>query len=308
MISILMATYNGESYLAQQIDSLLEQSNQEFLLYINDDCSTDNTMKIVYDYAAKHSDKIFVSQNIANTGNAKHNFISMMAAYKNDYIMLCDQDDVWLPNKVEITLAKMKELECQHSAKVPLLVHTDLTVVDQDLNIINPSYREATSRKYGRTSMNQVLTLNNASGCTLMYNRAMADLLVKKPSFCEVHDWWLQIVAAYLGKIGHIDEQTVLYRQHGDNSIGAKDTRTLTYKIKQFCNNSHIKNRINATYPQARSLLELYRNSLSDRQIELLESFISIPSMGKISRWRTIWKKKLFMDGFSRNIAYFMFV
>jgi len=303
-----MATFNGEPYLAQQIDSLLEQTIQDFVLFINDDCSTDNTVQIARDYATKHPDKIFVSQSKANTGNAKHNFVEMMATHKNDYVMLCDQDDVWLPNKIETTLGKMKEMEQKHTITTPLLVHTDLTVVDQNLNVINPSYRQATSRKYGRTAINQVLILNNASGCTIMYNRALSDLLVDKPNFCEVHGWWLQIVAAYLGEIGHVDEPTILYRQHGKNSIGAKDTRTLTYKVRQLMNYSHIKNRINATYPQANSLLELYRSRLTSEQIELLESFISIPNMNKICRWITIWQNKLFMDGFSRSIAYFMFV
>jgi len=308
MISILMATYNGESYLAQQIDSLLKQTYKNFILYINDDCSTDKSLQVAQQYSEKHPDKIQVTQNENNTGHAKHNFIKMMATYKDEYIMLSDQDDVWLPNKIEITLTKMKELENKHSTATPILVHTDLTVVDQDLKVINPSYRQATSRKYGRTGENQVLTLNNASGCTLMYNRAMAKLLVHKPKFCEVHDWWLQIVAAYLGKIGHVDEPTVLYRQHGNNSIGAKDTRTLTYKIRQLLNSSHIKSRINSTYPQATSLLELYRDKLTYQQIELLENFIAIPNMNKLSRWHIVWKRNLFMDGFSRNIAYFMFV
>ena len=141
-----------------------------------------------------------------------------------------------------------------------------------------------------------------------MYNYALAELLSTKPKFIAVHDWWLQIVAAYLGKIGHVDEATILYRQHNKNSIGAKDTRKLSYKIKQLFNYSHIKQRINTTYPQAESMLDLYSDRLTDPQIKLLEDFITIPHSNKFAKWRTICRNKVFMDGFSRNVAYLIFV
>ncbi|MCL2223671.1 MAG: glycosyltransferase family 2 protein [Defluviitaleaceae bacterium] len=308
MLSILMATYNGEKYLAQQLDSLFSQTVTDFVLHVQDDASTDGTWDILVSYKKRYSEKISLIKRDGNSGDSKHNFIELMAMVHDDYLMLCDQDDVWLPNKIELTLNKMKELERDNPANTPLLVHTDLKVVDENLQIISPSYREATVRKYGRTALNQVLTLNNVTGCTAMYNRAMAELLTQPPKFCVVHDWWLQVVAACFGKIGHIYEPTLLYRQHGKNVIGAKDVRTLSYKIQQLRNTSHIKNRIASTYPQAQSVLDIYRNRLSAPQIELLERFTAMPRVGKFARWHTICKYKFFMDGFSRNIAYFLFV
>ena len=308
MISILMATYNGEEFLEEQLESLMTQTFDDFVIYVNDDCSTDKTWEILCSYAEKYPNKIKITRRNENSGAAKHNFLELMVRTQDDYIMLCDQDDVWLSNKIELTLAKIKEMEQLYSAQMPLLAHTDLRVVDRELKLINPSYRQATARVYGRTEINQVLTLNNASGCTIMYNRALAELLVKEPKFCVVHDWWLQIVAAYFGKIGHVDKQTILYRQHGRNDIGAKDVRKFSYKMRQLLNNSFIKKRINSTYPQAESLLEIYKDKLTEQQINLLEKFIAIPHLKKIERWRTICSQKLFMDGFSRNVAYFMFV
>ncbi|MCL2387267.1 MAG: glycosyltransferase family 2 protein [Defluviitaleaceae bacterium] len=308
MLSILMATYNGEKYLAQQLDSLFAQTMQDFTLHVQDDASTDNTWEVLTSYQQKYADRIKLTKRENNSGDAKYNFLELMSAVQDDYLMLCDQDDVWLPNKIEITFAKMKEMEQQYSTTTPLLVHTDLKVTDQELQIISNSYREATVRRYGRTACNQVLTINNVTGCTVMYNRALAGFLVDMPRFCEVHDWWLQIVAAYVGKIGHIYETTLLYRQHGGNAIGSKDVRTFSYKVRQLLNSSHIRKRINSTYPQAESLLELFRDRLTESQIKLLEHFIALPRMGKFTRWRTICNHKLFMDGLSRNIAYFMFV
>ena len=307
MIAILMATYTGEKHLAGQIDSLLAQTFQDFTLYINDDVSTDNTLAIAKQYAEKFPEKIFVTQNKKNSGDAKLNFIDMMAGHTAEYVMLCDQDDFWLPDKIEKTLAVMKKAEKSWPG-IPVLVHTDLSVADENLQIIHPSYKKATIRSYDRMALNQVLNMNNVSGCTAMYNAALADLLKRKPKYCAVHDWWLQIVASALGKIAHLDEPTILYRQHGKNAIGAKDVRTFSYKVKTLLRSGHIKGRINSTYPQAESLLETYRDLLSAPQIKLLERFVSIREMGKIGRIRTIFELDLFMNNLSRNIAYFLFV
>lgn len=282
MLSILMATYNGENFLSQQIDSLLSQTFSDFTIHVQDDASTDKTWEILTAYKNRFPDKIKISQRKKNSGDAKHNFLDLISAVQDDYLMLCDQDDVWLPEKIEITLSKMKEMEQKYSSATPILVHTDLKVADSGLNIINPSYRRATVRNYERTAINQVLTLNNASGCTIMYNRALAEVLTEKPEFCVVHDWWLQIVAAYFGKIGHVDKSTVMYRQHGENSIGAKDTRKLSYKLRQLLNSSHIKNRINDTYPQAESLLGLYRKKTCPGTNYIIGKFYRNASLGEI--------------------------
>jgi glycosyltransferase involved in cell wall biosynthesis len=302
-----MATYNGEKYIREQIDSILGQNVQDFILYINDDVSTDNTFSIISQYAEKFPEKIFVSQSAKNSGNAKHNFLKMMATHKNDYVMLCDQDDVWLLNKIEVTLEKMKETE-KNYPNTPILVHTDLSVVDENLELVHLSYKQATIRNYSRTELRQTLNINNVTGCTIMYNRQLANLFEQPPKFCEIHDWWVQIVASAFGKIAQVDKPTLMYRQHRGNSIGAKDVRTFSYKLKTLFNNAHIKRRIASTYPQAESLMELYGDILSDSQKKLLHAFISIPSKNKLARVFTVFKHRFFMNNLSRNIAYFLFI
>ena len=306
MISILMAAYNGEAYIAEQIDSIFAGNFSDFTLHINDDGSTDGTVAIIEKYAEKFPGKVILTQSPQNSGGATQNFLEMMATHQDDYIMLCDQDDIWLPDKIEKTLAKMKEMEAKYPS-TPLLVHTDLAVVDHNLNVLHHSYKYSTARNFDRRLENQVLTLNNVSGCTIMYNRALAALLTRKPEYCMVHDWWLQIVAAYLGKIGYIRDSTILYRQHGGNEIGAKNVRSIGYKLRQLRNIGFIKARINSTYPQAESFLSLFREKLQPPQIELLEKFTAMPKMGKLRKLYTIFKYRLFMDGFSRNIAFLLF-
>ena len=303
MISILLATYNGERYIAEQIESLLVQSFQDFKLYICDDRSTDNTFSIISNYAAKNPGKIFVSQNEENAGGAKYNFLEMMATHKDDYVMLCDQDDVWMPDKIEKSLAKIKELEVEFGSSVPMLVHTDLSVVDNDLNVISPSYEKMSNKDFSITSLNFVVTMNNVAGCTAIYNRALADLIQATPDFIVMHDWWLSLLAAAFGKIGVVSEPAVLYRQHGDNDRGAK--RVLSFKYIFFVL-THLKKMaamIDDSYKQAGSFLKLYCDKLSKEKSELICAYASIPDLSRAAKLRTVMKYKTFMYGFSRKAA-----
>ena len=307
MVTILLATYNGDSYISEQLDSLLSQTYSDFIVYVNDDCSTDSTWDILSSYAHRHPDKIKISRRHKNSGSAKHNFIDMMAKVKDEYVMLCDQDDIWLPDKIDKTLAKMKETEKSYP-HMPVLVRTDMRVVDRDLRTINFSYKDAMCSNFNRTGFNHVLIQNTFAGCTAMYNRSLAKLLDRKPEYCIMHDWWLELVAAAFGKIAHVDEPTVLYRQHGGNEIGSKDVRKLSYKINRLLHFKDIKKAINFTYLQAESFLCCYEDILTEKQKSIVRQYCKIPKMGKLFRWRTIYNLGTFKNGFYRNIAYFLFV
>ena len=308
MISILMATYNGEKYLKEQIDSLLSQTFSDFTLWISDDVSTDVTWDILTTYAQQYPEKINISQRERNSGSPWPNFLDLMISIKDDYIMLCDQDDVWLPDKIEKTLKKMQEMEKAYGSDMPILVHTDLIVVDQDLQTLNASYKHAMNSDFCRTGFNQVLIQNTVTGCTAMYNRALGALLDAKPQYCVMHDWWLKLVASAFGKIGHLDDKTIFYRQHGKNEVGAKDVRRLSYKINRLLNGGSIKEAIRITYPQAESFLTVYSKRLTDEQKSIIRKYCSISQLGKWGRWRTIRELKSLKSGISRNIAYFIFV
>jgi len=302
-----MAAYNGEQYIKEQIDSVLGQTCGDFTLWISDDASTDGTWDILNYYAGKYPEKIKISRREVNSGSAKHNFFGMMTAVRDDYVMLCDQDDVWLPHKIEKTLFKMKETE-QVYPGVPVLIRTDMKIVGQDLQLISPSYKESMHSNFSRTALRQVLIQNTFAGCTAMYNRALANLLYKEPSYCIMHDWWLELTAAAFGKISHVDEPTILYRQHGGNEIGAKDVRRFSYKINRLINNSEIKEAIRVTYKQAESFLDCYGERLTHDQADILRKYCSIPKKHKLSRLCTILELGSYKNGIARNIAYFIFV
>jgi len=303
-----MATYNGEKFIHEQIDSILDQTYQDFKLYICDDVSTDKTFTIISRYAEANPDKIIVNQQEKNTGSAKHNFMKLMIEHKDDYLMLCDQDDVWFQDKIEVTLSKMKEMESMFGTETPILVHTDLEVVDNNLKTISSSFKEAMNADYSKTELRNQVIQNTLTGCTAMYNRALADLINIEPRYMVMHDWWLILIASAFGKIGTIDVQTVLHRQHNKNEVGAKDVRTLRYKLDRLLHYRKVKKAINITYQQADSLLRTYFEKLSPEQRHLLTAYSDIPNHFKLIRIYRIFRLGTHKNGFSRRVAHIIFI
>ena len=303
-----MATYNGGKYLRAQLDSLLRQTEQRFTLIISDDGSTDSTQKIIEEYCGNYPEKIFFKHNGEPHG-AKYNFLQLMAQYKDDYVMLCDQDDIWLDNKIEVTLHAMKKNEAKFNKTRPILVHTDLTVVDENLDLIAPSYKYLMNTDYNRTSLRHQIIQNTLTGCTAMYNRALAETLKCFPNFCVMHDWWLMLTASTFGIVDPLNESTILYRQHANNVMGARDMRSLGYMIERLlCDTEEIKKALRETYIQADSFLIEYQSVLSNEQKVFLKDYAAIPTKGKIGRMRKLSQLGIKKTGFWRQIAHYLFV
>ena len=221
-IDILLATYNGQAYLREQIDSVLAQSNQDWQLLIRDDASDDDTLNIIKDYVTKHSDRIVLIEDDSCHLGASLNFQRLLENSLAEYIMFCDQDDVWLPNKIEATLNLMKATEKEHPNK-PILVHTDLKVVNSKLKTIAKStWRYQRSFPETGNDFNKVILQNVATGCTIMINKKAKAVSLPIPKEAVMHDWWIVINVAKHGKVVYVPDQLVLYRQHSNNAVGAK--------------------------------------------------------------------------------------
>lgn len=223
MIDILLSTYNGERYLREQIDSILAQTYQDWQLIIRDDGSMDSTVDIVQEYIRSYKDRITLLEKNGNKG-AMESFGELLQVSTSDYFMFCDQDDVWLPDKVEQTLNKMLQTEQTITKGCPVVVHTDLIVVDQDLNTINPSYFNYANIKPSlvNSDIDYLLIFNSVTGCTAMGNKAARKNACPIPPFAPMHDSWLaQSTLMAGGKIATLFSPTILYRQHSKNVIGA---------------------------------------------------------------------------------------
>jgi glycosyltransferase involved in cell wall biosynthesis len=308
MISILLASYNGEKYLAQQIDSLLAQTQSMFTLHIRDDGSTDGTWEIIRRYRDVYPGKIIAERAERNSGSAKHPFMHLMTRVRDDYIFLCDQDDVWLPDKIEKTLGKLKDMEKRFGTRTPLLVHTDLIVVDEHLKRIAPSFQTMTHTDFRRRELRNLLVQNSITGCSAAYNRALAEYITAEPPGIVMHDWWIALVAAAFGNIDHLGEAAILYRQHAGNEIGAKSIRTLRYKLYKLTHGNEIRRALEGTYRQAAAFLRMYGSRLAPPQSRLLREYSEIPNLKKWRRIQTLYRLRTLKYGAAREIAHLLFV
>lgn len=306
MIDILLASYNGEKHIAEQIESILNQSCREWFLYIKDDCSTDNTINIIKKYEKKYKDKIKVILTDKPSGSAKNNFFSMLQYSKNDYIMTCDQDDVWLPEKIEITYSKMKEAENIYS-NIPILVHTDLKVADGNLSVISESLLKMQNLDSKRDKLNNLLVQNIVTGCTVMVNRNLLNYIKATPQHAIMHDWWMALIASALGKIEFIDEPTVLYRQHSENDVGAKQVKSADYIMKRLKNIKDIKSSISDTYIQAGEVLKAIDEHINQSDKFLIELYSHVPEYYKIKKIKVLVKYRLLKNGLIRIAGQMIF-
>jgi glycosyltransferase involved in cell wall biosynthesis len=221
IVEVLLATFNGERFLREQIDSVLAQDYANLRILARDDGSTDRTLEILRDYESRFPARIRLLPTDEPTGSAKWNFLKLMQASSAEYVCFCDQDDVWLPGKVSLSMSEMQQLESRSSHSTPCLVFTDLQVVDSRLEPIHASFWEFMGvgpETIG--SLKRLLLLSVVTGSTALVNRPLLDLAKRMPREAVMHDRWIGLISATMGTSSALKKQTVLYRQHGNNLIG----------------------------------------------------------------------------------------
>lgn len=233
MLAILLSTYNGEEFLSEQLDSLFNQTYTNFVLYIRDDGSTDSTLKIIKYYQEKYKNIILLSNSGQNLGPCK-SFMSMLQEIEASYYMFCDQDDVWLPTKIQMSLdaIKMEELR---SIDLPVIVHSDLIVVDVNLSTISPSLWLHNNNNPSRVTRKYLPILNYVTGCTMLFNSLARAISLSHTDDQIMHDFWISIcVDSVEGIIVSLPIPTILYRQHLSNTIGASKDKYLFPRLQRY--------------------------------------------------------------------------
>lgn len=229
MISIAMTTYNGEKYLHEQIKSILLQSFADFELVICDDCSTDTTKEIIENYC-KLDNRITFCVNESNLGFMK-NFEKVISLCKGEYIALCDQDDIWMPNHLEILYEKILEKECS-------LVGGNALLVDGDNNSLNTLLiNNQNIPNVASEYENMLLYRNIFQGAAIMFEKKILSDALPFPNEIRFHDWWLALIASEKKGVYYVNEPVLRYRQHGYNVTGFHSNDTLKQKIKNFFTN-----------------------------------------------------------------------
>ena len=218
-IDILLASYNGEKFIAEQLDSILAQTFQDFRILIRDDGSTDNTPVIIEEYEKKYPDKIKIIHDDVICKNPTKNFVELIKHAQADYIMFCDQDDYWLPYKIQVSYWHMKEIEKKNPGK-PIYIFSGLKVVDENLNSMDFILAVNTQETEYKVFTNLILS-NRVSGCTSILNKALYRIKYNgSEETTFAHDSFLGIVASICGIIELIPAAMILYRQHKNNVSG----------------------------------------------------------------------------------------
>jgi glycosyltransferase involved in cell wall biosynthesis len=311
-IDIVLSVFNGSNFIGEQIDSFLGQTHENWRLIIRDDGSTDDTMEIIRKYQGRYPDKIETIWDREEAKNfnigACQGFARVLERSTAKYAMFSDQDDVWLPFKIERTLEMMLELEATYGGDMPLMVHTDLRVVDRKLNIIRDSFWQLQRLSPESCSkLNRLLIQNGITGCTVMINRKLRDLATSIPSEAIMHDYWLALVSAAFGKIAYVNEPTILYRQHGANNAGAKKYN-MGFILKKVADNSFVKDSLSRKRRQATVFYQRYREDLSEREKQLLEDFMALGNKGFCQNRWLVMKNRFFPIGLARNVGLFFYL
>ncbi len=239
-IDIAMATYNGANFIEEQIISIKRQTYENWNLYISDDNSSDDTLAII-NRIIVNDDRIMLI-NTERKGGVISNFNCVLEATVSDYIVLCDQDDIWPENRLEILLKEINREEV-FSPKEPVMVFSDLILIDKYGKKLSNSFYESNSfNPMQNLIIENLVWISTIYGCTTIMNRKLLDISLPIPKYAQMHDQWLALNALKHGKLHFLNQKTILYRQHDNNVVGAKQ-KGLIGKIVRFKKNLSVINR-----------------------------------------------------------------
>ena len=300
-VGICMATYNGAQYLHEQLRSIREQTWEDWVLYVRDDASCDDTVRILEEFSRANPGKVVLLETDAPNCGAKENFARVLAAASEDprlqYFAFADQDDIWLRDKLERSLALLK------TQSGPALVHTDLTVVNYLGQTLSTSFFRYRSLNCREVRLNRLLIQNNATGCTMVWNRALNSRIDLNQVGAVMHDWWVTLTACAFGKILCLESPTVLYRQHRTNVVGATRVNSMGFIWKRVCGFRRVKETLRQSMVQSRAFLELHRERLTPEQLRVLEAFSGMANRGKLCRITTVFREGFWKQGLIQRIG-----
>lgn len=308
--AILLSTYNGERFLQQQLMSLEQQTYKDWDLIVRDDGSKDGTRNILQKFVRTSSHKVAFIDDSLNLGASKSFLNLLERAEEGDYasVFFCDQDDVWKPFKLEQSIKKMNELEAENDLE-PILIHTDLEIVDQNLNRIYPSMWQANNTDPRNNQPNNYLVENNVTGCTIALNRAAIRKItaisrsVQKDKIV-MHDWWSALIVSIFGKVAFIDKSTICYRQHSHNTIGLNKQAFLSKLNSRFIKekNALINQAIGQAQELHRYLLETHFDQ--EQILSMVADYATILGRSPLARYKILRMYKMRKTSFIDNLGY----
>lgn len=274
MIDILLATYNGEKYLEPQIYSIIYQTYKDWTLYIHDDGSSDNTINIIRRFSERYSNIVYVEDDKKHLGPGA-NFMHLLNSSKAELVCFCDQDDLWLENKLEV-MAKCFESVDSES---PMVVYSQAR--DYFSNNHNYIGRYSYSCKHF-TIRDSLFKNGGIQGCAAMFNAAMRDFINIEHTFVAMHDQILMLAGIVTGGIRYIDDVLFLYRQHNSNTTTHQPQSAL--ESLGLIKNFNIPVIEKPYYEGLLSFYNAYKCQISERDKKLFELYFGMPKRDRFSR------------------------
>ena len=306
-VAVLMATYNGARFLREQLDSLWQQTRQDFELIVRDDGSTDGTMDMLRDEVALRPDRVRIVDDGQGRLGPKASFAALLRQTDARWIAFCDQDDYWLPAKLARQITTLEELQAAHGPATPLLCCSDAVVTDSELRVTAPSYfaRHNISVAQGRDlALPRLLFRNFAIGATTMVNAALAARCRSMPEEAIMHDWWCALVACVSGRSVVLPDAQVRYRQHGGNAVGSR-RHGLPRSSMEF--REQVRRAQSNTARCVRQAQALHRTAadfafpLAPSICKLLNDYASFASQSPLTRALTVLRTRSFKPGIALN-------
>ena len=303
-IDILLATFNGGIWLPALLASLEQQTCQDWRLLVRDDGSHDGTLELLQTWQQRLGDRMtLVAGAKPLLPGPMGNFARLLEAATAPYVMFCDQDDVWLPTKVARSLDTMRASEARHGTTSPILIFSDLRVVDAELRPLAESFWQSQFLRPTQVTYRRLLVQNVVTGCTLMANRSLVTRASPIPAEAFMHDWWFALVAAAFGRLEPIREPLILYRQHSNNAVGAQCFKV--FPLVQRILRGEVRSYLRETGRQAAAMHRQFGAGLGALRAPT-EALADLDRQGWLTRkWRMV-AHRLFIFGWFRNLAWLL--
>ena len=305
---VLLTAYNGSKHLPALLDSLLCQTDPDFSVLLQDDGSEDETVSLLTDLCQKDPRFSFGSEQGRHLG-AAGNFLSLVRQTDADYILMCDQDDLWEPEKIAVLKKAMSNLEAEYGMDTPLLVHSDCSLISEEGEPIGDSFFRHQGWSPKAVTLPPLLVQNNVTGCTLIMNAPLRKLIASHARAKDLfmHDWFIALTAASFGKIRFVDQPLTRYRQHGDNAIGASSKNLIARGFSALTKRQDAKRRILLTYTHTKVFNKLYEGLLPPKAQEIVSAYLATQHMPKLKRILTVRRLGCVMQSPVTRLGQFLF-
>lgn len=298
MHCVILCTYNGEKYLEKQIASIMEQDREDFCLLYSDDGSSDSTKAILQSLQERYGKKMLAFPRSMKSGSPAKHFLSILSALAKgevdienlEYIFLADQDDEWFPDKLSKTISVIKEEERKFGKSLPILCHTDCSLVNSRGELLAKSYRRYQKLPGASYRFSRLLLQNHVTGASVGINKALLQYCKEIPAEVKMHDHWLALLANCFGEIQYLPYASYAYRQHGENVLGAKKASVLKEceerlaASKEKDKEDTIHSSYRALFAQGRELKRLFGDRLPEIKRKVLEAFLSLEGKSRLGK------------------------